>query len=179
MSTLLTSKPKVQQSRFDARDGALEGYLTKRSERSADTNHPQNAHDYSYDGIVARHRRRNDTTGAAAQDGLVVRKTTMRQQMKKEGRLGRDGRVRRGRAAPTRVVSRRASQDFEVPWDDTRRRRRRQPYTSAADAKGDGAYSSVSDMASQKLSAAAAYLGAAFGAPAPPAPARGRKPAAS
>ena len=141
MSTLLTSKPKVQQSRFDARDGALEGYLTKRSERSADTNRPQNVRDYSYDGIVARHRRRNDTTGAAAQDGLVVRKTTMRQQMKKEGRLGRDGRVRRGRAAPTRVVSRRASQDFEVPWDDTRRRRRRpsRPVEGAEEFKDEAA----------------------------------------
>ena len=65
MSTLLTSKPKVK-SRFDSRDDALEGYLAKRSERSADSNRPQNADDYNYDDIVSRHRRRNNTTGAAA-----------------------------------------------------------------------------------------------------------------
>ena len=289
MSTLLTSKPKVK-SRFDSRDDALEGYLAKRSERSADSNRPQNADDYNYDDIVSRHRRRNNTTGAAARDGLVLKKTTMRRQMKREGRLGKDGKVRRGRAAPTRVVSRGASDDFEVPWRESRRRRRssrqegaeefkdearaqraprrrgssappqesiptdglssaqlanlgrqliadqraqrrrsasvppvvtepvpapapapaeprkadspppppptttttssrprprpaprtarrRQPYTSAEAAKGDGAYSSVSDMASKKLSAAANYIGAVFGAPAPaPAPTR-RKPA--
>ena len=51
MSTLLTSKPKVK-SRFDSRDDALEGYLAKRSERSADSNRPQNADDYNYDDIV-------------------------------------------------------------------------------------------------------------------------------
>ena len=292
MSTLLTSKPKVK-SRFDSRDDALEGYLAKRSERSADSNRPQNADDYNYDDIVSRHRRRNNTTGAAARDGLVLKKTTMRRQMKREGRLGKDGKVRRGRAAPTRVVSRGASDDFEVPWRESRRRRRssrggegaeefkdearaqraprrrgssappqesiptdglssaqlanlgrqliadqraqrrrsasvppvvtepvpapapapapptaeprkadsppppppttttssrprprpaprtarrRQPYTSAEAAKGDGAYSSVSDMASKKLSAAANYIGAVFGAPAP-APAPRRKPA--
>ena len=293
MSTLLTSKPKVK-SRFDSRDDALEGYLAKRSERSADSNRPQNADDYNYDDIVSRHRRRNNTTGVAARDGLVLKKTTMRRQMKREGRLGKDGKVRRGRAAPTRVVSRGASDDFEVPWRESRRRRRssrggegaeefkdearaqraprrrgssappqesiptdglssaqlanlgrqliadqraqrrrsasvppvvtepvpapapapppptaeprkadsppppppttttssrprprpaprtarrRQPYTSAEAAKGDGAYSSVSDMASKKLSAAANYIGAVFGAPAPaPAPTR-RKPA--
>ena len=286
MSTLLTSKPKVK-SRFDSRDDALEGYLAKRSERSADSIRLQNADDYNYDDIVSRHRRRNNTTGAAARDGLVLKKTTMRRQMKREGRLGKDGKVRRGRAAPTRVVSRGASDDFEVPWRESRRRRRssrqegaeefkdearinraprrrgssappqesiptdglssaqlanlgrqliadqraqrrrsasvppvvtepvpapapapaeppkadspppppptttttssrprprpaprtarrRQPYTSAEAAKGDGAYSSVSDMASKKLSAAANYIGAVFGAPAP-APAR-RKP---
>ena len=123
MSTLLTSKPKVK-SRFDSRDDALEGYLAKRSERSADSNRPQNADDYNYDDIVSRHRRRNNTTGAAARDGLVLKKTTMRRQMKREGRLGKDGKVRRGRAAPTRVVSRGASDDFEVPWRESRRRRR-------------------------------------------------------
>ena len=98
MSTLLTSKPKVK-SRFDSRDDALEGYLAKRSERSADSNRPQNADDYNYDDIVSRHRRRNNTTGAAARDGLVLKKTTMRRQMKREGRLGKDGKGRRGRAA--------------------------------------------------------------------------------
>ena len=122
-STLLQTKRGGSQK---VEEG-LKKYFEQREERNFALKNPQFTHSFSIDDILADQRRQD---AAGSRDGMVVRRTSFRNQMKREGRLRRDGSVKQGRRFAGAIRSFADDDgdrvDIEMPGEGPRRGRRRE-----------------------------------------------------
>ena len=134
-STLLQTKRGGSQK---VEEG-LKKYFEQREERNFALKNPQFTHSFSIDDILADQRRQD---AAGSRDGMVVRRTSFRNQMKREGRLRRDGSVKQGRRFAGAIRSFADDDgdrvDIEMPGEGPRRGRRREKPPRAREPRARG-----------------------------------------
>ena len=122
MSTILRAKGSTE--------AGLKRYFEQRGEREFEAKNPHMRSSFNIKDILDDARLNPEAQQYGAVDGMVVRRTSFKNQMRREGRLRKDGSVKQSRRFAGAIKSfaddEVDDEDIEVPWERPARGRRRE-----------------------------------------------------